>query len=245
MYSLRFARLYDELTDDYDYESWAARYVRLAEMTGKSDIKTVCECGCGTGSMAVRFAKMGFKVTGLDISPAMLDVASRKARGEGLEIRFIQRDMRSFELPRPVDAVFCPCDGVNYLMGEADLSAFFNCAFKWLKPSGAFAFDISTPEKLRGMAGQTYFEDREDVSYFWRNELAGDVLNMSLAFFCRRPGGLYERFDERQSQKLHEAADILKAMALAGFEGARVFGETGVDGPAPGDQRWYFAAARP
>ncbi len=42
------------------------------------------DLGCGTGATAVRLARLGFCVTLLDSSPAMLDIANRKASEAGV-----------------------------------------------------------------------------------------------------------------------------------------------------------------
>src|SRR5438045_1558118 len=42
------------------------------------------DLGCGTGATAVRLARFGIRVTLLDSSPAMLDIANRAAREAGL-----------------------------------------------------------------------------------------------------------------------------------------------------------------
>jgi 2-polyprenyl-3-methyl-5-hydroxy-6-metoxy-1,4-benzoquinol methylase len=42
----------------------------------------VVDVGCGTGSLAVRLAELGFSVTGVDPAGASLDVARAKPNGE-------------------------------------------------------------------------------------------------------------------------------------------------------------------
>jgi SAM-dependent methyltransferase len=44
------------------------------------------DLGCGAGRLAVRFARRGFPVVAVDLSPAMLQAAGRKARAEGLAV---------------------------------------------------------------------------------------------------------------------------------------------------------------
>ena len=41
--------------------------------------KTVCDCGCGVGSLAIPLAQMGAEVSASDISDAMSSEASRRA----------------------------------------------------------------------------------------------------------------------------------------------------------------------
>jgi len=48
----------------------------------------VLDVGCGTGTLAVKAAQKGARVTGLDLSPAMLRLAEEKARAAGVEVNF-------------------------------------------------------------------------------------------------------------------------------------------------------------
>ncbi len=61
--------------DGAPYEQWCG-FVDAAFRGHESEIKTVLEVGCGTGSMTQRLGQRGYQVTGVDASPAML----RKAR---------------------------------------------------------------------------------------------------------------------------------------------------------------------
>ena len=49
----------------------------------------ILDLGCGTGNLAFRLAARGLRVTGVDLSPEMLDVARRKAQG-GAALRWVQ-----------------------------------------------------------------------------------------------------------------------------------------------------------
>jgi SAM-dependent methyltransferase len=48
----------------------------------------VADIGCGTGSLSLLLAENGCDVTGLDLSPAMVELATTKARDAGLDIDF-------------------------------------------------------------------------------------------------------------------------------------------------------------
>jgi SAM-dependent methyltransferase len=48
----------------------------------------VLDVGCGTGFIALRFAELGHTVTGIDLSPLMLDRAQGKAERAGFELDF-------------------------------------------------------------------------------------------------------------------------------------------------------------
>jgi 2-polyprenyl-3-methyl-5-hydroxy-6-metoxy-1,4-benzoquinol methylase len=48
----------------------------------------VLDAGCGTGSLSVALAELGHQVTGIDLSPAMLALAKKKAAAAGVSIRY-------------------------------------------------------------------------------------------------------------------------------------------------------------
>lgn len=52
----------------------------------------ILEVGCGTGRTACHLAKSGHEVTGVDIRPAMLEKAEKRAELEHLDVRFVQGD---------------------------------------------------------------------------------------------------------------------------------------------------------
>ena len=241
-----FAGLYDVLMDDVDYDAWANYYLELIRRLGVEP-RTLCDCACGTGSMSVRFAGRGLRVTGVDLSGDMLELARRKALEHGVQVMFVRQDMCALALPRPVDALVCGCDGVNYLLDDDRLRAFFTRARESLKPGGALAFDISSPSKLRDTLGNNFFgEDREDVAYLWSNRFdeAARTVTMDLTFFTRERDGRYRRFDELHVQKAHTPEHLLALLGECGFRQAQAFGDRRFDAPAPDEARIHIAAIR-
>jgi ubiquinone/menaquinone biosynthesis C-methylase UbiE len=50
------------------------------------------DVGCGTGFLSLELAARGHRVTGVDLAPAMLDLARQKAAAQGLAARFEAAD---------------------------------------------------------------------------------------------------------------------------------------------------------
>ena len=239
-----FAGIYDLLMDDYDYPAWADYYMKLLG-ADRQPLASLCDCACGTGSMTLEFAGRVSKVTGVDISREMLELASRKARQRGVQARFVCQDMAKLELPRPVDALTCACDGVNYLTTDARLGAFFRAAHAALKPGGALAFDVSSAYKLRHVLdGQFYGEERDEAAYLWQNRLDGDILTMDISFYIRQDDGLYRRVTETHRQRAYEPEQLVQALTAAGFSDIQVYGDRRFAPPAADEQRLHFSARR-
>ncbi len=86
-------------------ENYQSRFDRLAasgvNVHGEADLvqslgpKRVLDAGCGTGRVAIELARRGIEVVGVDVDPAMLDVARRLAPG----LEWWLGDLSSVELP--------------------------------------------------------------------------------------------------------------------------------------------------
>lgn len=103
----------------------------------------ILDVGCGTGRHSIELARRGYRVTGLDLSPAMLEVAREKARLQRVEVEWVHADATDFDLGREFDAAICLCEGGVGLIETAsqaethDLSIFRQIA-RHLKSSAPF-----------------------------------------------------------------------------------------------------------
>lgn len=70
--------------------------------------RTVLDVGTGTGRAALLLATLGARVTGVDASDAMLQVARQRAADEQVDITFLTGDAHRLEFPDgSFDAVVC------------------------------------------------------------------------------------------------------------------------------------------
>jgi len=81
---------------------------------------SVLDVGCGTGRHAIEFARRGYRVTALDLSPGMLEVGKRNAARSGVEVQWVQADATDFILPEKFDAAVCLCEGGVGLLEQGE-----------------------------------------------------------------------------------------------------------------------------
>ncbi|HSM78037.1 MAG TPA: methyltransferase domain-containing protein [Bryobacteraceae bacterium] len=60
------------------------RYEWVMQRSGDVKGKTICDIGCGSGRFAATFARNGAAVTGIDVAPEMIRLASALAASEGV-----------------------------------------------------------------------------------------------------------------------------------------------------------------
>lgn len=242
-----FAEIYDTLMDNVNYESWADYYVRLLSLYGIQKGK-ICECACGTGSLTIPLYRRGFQMTGVDLSREMLWQAAQKARKQGIAMPFVQQDMRSLNLHRPMDAVLATCDGVNYLLKDEDAASFFGCAYRALNPGGVLMFDVSSPYKLSDvLCRRIICEDRKNITYMWENRWneKAETVDMHLVFFVKTQDGLYKRIDEQQKQRVWNPEKLNSLLYESGFRQIAFFGDGTLFQPSEKELRWHVVAVKP
>ena len=106
-------------------------------------LRSVLDLGCGTGSLAIRMALRGLRVTGLDASYAALRAARRKAERRKAAVEWICDDMRSFVVDQQFDLVTSVFNSVNHLLSARDVDAMFRAVSRALVPGGHFIFDLN------------------------------------------------------------------------------------------------------
>jgi demethylmenaquinone methyltransferase / 2-methoxy-6-polyprenyl-1,4-benzoquinol methylase len=137
----RIARIYDPLNTLMTagmHHAWRRRSVDLA---GVGPASRALDVATGTGDLALELAARGASVTGMDFSPAMLELARAKAPG----IQFEEGD--ALELPYE-DASF---DAVTVGFGArnfADLDRGLREMARVTKPGGrVVVLEITTPQR--------------------------------------------------------------------------------------------------
>jgi RimJ/RimL family protein N-acetyltransferase len=135
--SAQTCRLYSDLAwlwpmwgDASEYASYCAHITQLIRQYARRDVCSLLNLGCGGGKNAFNL-KQQFAVTGLDTSPAMLDLARRL----NPECRFVRADMRTFSWPERFDAILID-DAICYMTTEVDLRAVFERAYAHLNVGG-------------------------------------------------------------------------------------------------------------
>jgi SAM-dependent methyltransferase len=119
----------------------------LVERVGVQSGESLLDVATGTGNVALPAARTGASVTGLDLTPKLLEVARRRATEAGLEIRFIEGDAE--ELPF-ADGSFervTSCFGVIFAPRHEQAAGEL---VRVARPGARIAFTAWTPEGLNG-----------------------------------------------------------------------------------------------
>lgn len=107
---------YDALYRKRDVEGEVATVMRAADGWLPKPY-SVLDLGCGTGRHIEELAGRGYRATGIDVSPALVDIARRRNPGERIEVA----DLRSYSLGESFDLAIALFGVLDYLPGISDV----------------------------------------------------------------------------------------------------------------------------
>lgn len=244
-----YATVYDRLGQAWFGEAAALEVLAWLRAQGAT-LGRVLDLCCGTGSASLVFAEHGMAVTGVDRSAAMLEVARSKAAAAGRELRLVEQDVVTFDVPGPFDLVTCFYDSLNYLRSEQDLAWVFEGVRQVLADDGWLAFDLNSRKKLeREWVGTMIAADDPDLFVVYDATYDVDTGRSPLRVTgFVEDGGAYRRFVEEHVERAFALDEVLAMLAEAGF--ATVHGYAFFDRPphlgppaAESDSRWLLLAS--
>jgi SAM-dependent methyltransferase len=197
----RFARFYD---GDYrNYQDDVLAILDLAHEVGGP----VLELGCGTGRILLPLAEAGLEATGVDLSPALLELARAKLAAAALsrQVTLAQADLRTFDLAqKEFGLAVCTSNTLMHLTTPAGQMAALRNAYRHLRREGLLLIDLFNPDIPRLLAVQGVIE----LADRWRDAQSGaeiikwSVRSLDLAAQLQETLFLYEElFDDGRVQR--------------------------------------------
>ncbi len=151
------------ISDDTDIKNKA-----IEKLLKEQDVKNILDMTCGTGSQVFYLNEHGYKVTGSDFSPELLNIARKKAKEQNLNLEFIDGDM-CFLKVGSFDAVITMFNAIGHLSKEDFAKAIKNIS-KNLSKNGIYIFDIFN---LNAMTNEAVEDLRMDQKF----EVDGDKIH--------------------------------------------------------------------
>jgi ubiquinone/menaquinone biosynthesis C-methylase UbiE len=242
-----FAYWYDTLMNEAPYDAWQSFVQKKLKVYGRQGAKRILDVGCGTGELAVRLAKEGFLVTGVDLSENMLAIAQAKAEAQQVTIEFFQQNMTELKGFSSFDCVTIFCDSLNYLLEESEVRQTFSRIYELLREDGLLLFDVHSTYKMdRIFQDAVFTSNDEEISYIWSCyplSLPHSVEH-ELTFFVRGDDGKYERHDELHRQRTYEIDQYKQWLTEAGFTVLEITADFTDEAPSETSERVFFVAKK-
>jgi SAM-dependent methyltransferase len=105
------------------------------------------DLACGHGRIANPLAERGLRVTGLDATSLFLDLARKDAAERGVEVEYVEGDMRALPWTERFDRVLCWFTSFGYFSDEENRQVLLDVC-QALKPGGVFAVEMNNRDGL-------------------------------------------------------------------------------------------------
>jgi ubiquinone/menaquinone biosynthesis C-methylase UbiE len=239
----KLAPYYDRVMQHVPYGMWV-RYIHQLLAAAGMVPRSILDVACGTGTVSIQLAKLGYDVAGVDISPEMIDVAQGKAESMDLDIDFRAQDASTMDLGRTFDLAISLFDSLNYITEPDVLARACERVAAHLGRPGLLIFDLNTEyaftEKL---FDQDNLQTDENPIYVWRSayDRGARICTVSMEFQCRE-GGKARAFYETHVQRAYSDDEVRGMLASAGFGEVRWYHAYSMLPPGPRTDRVYYVA---
>jgi len=193
--------------------------------------RSVLDLGCGTGITSWILSERGFRVTGIDASPAMLAEAKDKAPDQDQDDdvvialappQFVQQDIRTLDVAAgSVDMVMATGNVINELGSLRELQQTFARIASALDQGRMFVFDVLTIQGLAngiGTRDHVVF-DEPDLTVLARHEFSFETLSNTIRYtIFQQTGGEWQRHDETHIVRGFPTQGIVALLDRCGLE---------------------------
>lgn len=150
----RDPQAYDAEEENYDEDR------PLTEQLARQRGGPLLDLACGTGTMAVHLAKLGYQITGVDIVPEMIAWARQKAAKQAISIEWVVADARAFQLHKQFPFIYMLGNAFQHFLTRADHEALLARVRDHLRPEGCFLFCTRNPSP-RNLSEARYSEPQQ------------------------------------------------------------------------------------
>jgi SAM-dependent methyltransferase len=187
--------------------------------SGGPKILDVC---CGFGRISAELARMGYAVTGVDITESYLKTAREDAAYENLDIEYIHADARSFVRPSFFDAAVNLYISFGYFSDQKDDLLLLRNVFQSLKKGGCFIIETLGKEiAVRDFVEAEWFE-RAGSTVLTEYEALDSWTFLKNRWILLKDG---KRFEKTFTQRLYSASELRAMLLEAGFDNVEIYGD--------------------
>ena len=183
---------------------------------------SILDLCCGPGRHSLELARRGFYVTGVDRTRRYLDKAAAQAANEGLQIEFVQEDIRNFCRPNAFDAVLNLYTSFGYFEDPQEDRQVATNILRSLKPDGVLVLEIMGKEVLARIFQERSWHEEDGVLILEERKIRSGWNWIDTRWILFQDG---RRIEKTLSLRLYSAAELTSLLATCGFARSEVYGD--------------------
>lgn len=188
----------------------------LDKLFQENKVRTILDCGCGTGTHAIKLAQRGYLVSAFDYNINQVELAKQKAEQIGVAINFQVADLKDFNLGK-FDAVISLFSVLTFAcQNNDDLNKAMGCIKKSLNPEGIAFIETSTPklfeaEKLKTQQHSGVNLDVARVR-FYEETNTKNLVDVAYVYLIKEEGKEVEKIVATATNKFFTKEEIETAI---------------------------------
>jgi len=180
----------------------------------------VLDLACGPGRYSIPLAERGFKVTGVDRSPFLLGHARARAVEHGVNVDWVEADMRAFRRPAAFDLALSLFTSFGYFRDDAENQHVLDNVAASMRVGGALVVDVLGKEALARIFNPTGSDEVADALVIQRRRVKGDWERIENEWILLRDGTTRKFVFEHW---VYSARELKQMLTQAGFGDVRVY----------------------
>lgn len=228
-------RAYPVLFSEDRFAQADGESAEILDLTGVRDGRVLDLC-CGPGRHAVALARRGFEVTGVDLTPYLLQKAQEHARASEVEVEFIQQDMRDYVSPGTYDLVLNLFTSFGYFATEGEDMQTLKNMVESLNDDGVLVIDVLGKEALAEQlhANRNPVEEKDGSLLIQRLSVEQDWCRAKSEWLLIRGDNL-DRIEFEHT--LYSGKELRELMNWAGLSQVELYGSLDGRSYGPGAKR--------
>jgi SAM-dependent methyltransferase len=194
----------------------------VVSLLGISPGAKVLDLCCGVGRHSLELARRGFHVTGVDKTAAYLERARRQAKAEGLDVEFLQDDMRTFCRPDAFDAAINLFTSFGYFEDPEDDRRVVTNVYRSLRSDGAFLMDLMGKEVVARVFQERGWREEDGIILLEERKVSNNWGWIENRWVIVKDG---EKREVKISLRLYSAVELSALLAECGFDRVDVYGD--------------------
>jgi SAM-dependent methyltransferase len=190
----------------------------LIHISPQARILDLC---CAVGRHSLELARRGFRVTAVDRTHSYLEQAREQAKKEGLEIEFLEEDMRNFFRPDGFDAIISLFTSFGYFEDQADDRKVATNIFRSLKSGGLFLIDLMSKEILAREFRERDWREVDGIFWLEERKVTDDWSRTQNRWIMFKDN---QRFEGLVDTRLYSASELRELLHMAGFTDVQAYG---------------------
>ena len=188
-------------------------------LDSKPKILDLC---CGPGRISTELARIGFAVTGVDLTESLLAAAKEDAMAEKLDIEYIRSDVRDFVRSQYFDTIVNLYISFGYFQNQDDDLKVLNNVYESLKPGGTFIIETLGKEIAVKNFIESEWYERDDYTVLTEYEALDSWTFLKNRWILLKD---QKQLEKIFVQRLYSASELKLLLQKAGFKNIDIYGD--------------------